>query len=64
MGRAQSLGKPERGTVMLWTMFVVLMVLWLLGMVSSYTIGGYIHFLIVIAVIVALIQLVQGRRIT
>ncbi len=64
MGRAQSFSESERGNVMLWTMFVVLMVLWLLGMVSSYTIGGYIHFLIVIAVIVALIQLVQGRRIT
>ena len=47
---------------MLWTIFVVIMVMWLLGMVSSYTIGGYLHFLLVFAVVVALIQLIQGRR--
>jgi hypothetical protein len=47
---------------MLWTIFVVLMVLWLLGLVSSYTIGGYIHILLVIALAVVLIQLIQGRR--
>ena len=54
--------KPERGNEMLWTVFVILMVMWLLGMVSSYTVGGYIHLLIVAAVVVALIQLIQGRR--
>lgn len=48
---------------MLWTIAVVLLVLWALGMVSSYTIGGFIHFLLVIAVIVVLIQIIQGRRI-
>ncbi len=48
---------------MLWTIFVILMVMWLLGMVSSYTIGGYIHFLLVLAVVVALIRVIQGRRI-
>lgn len=47
---------------MLWTIFVVLAVLWLLGMVSSYTLGGYIHFLLVLAVVVVAIQLIQGRR--
>lgn len=47
---------------MLWTIAVILMVLWLLGLVSSYTIGGFIHFLLVIAVIVILLQLIQGRR--
>jgi hypothetical protein len=47
---------------MLWTIFVVLLVLWLLGMVSSYTLGGFIHILLVVAVAVLLIQLVTGRR--
>ena len=47
---------------MLWTIFVILLVLWLLGMVTSYTIGGFIHILLVIAVIVIVIQLIQGRR--
>ena len=46
---------------MLWTIFVVLLVLWLLGVVSSYTLGGYIHILLVIAVVVVLIRLIQGR---
>jgi hypothetical protein len=46
---------------MLWTIFVVLMVLWLLGMVSSYTFGGFIHLLLVIAVAVVLIRIIQGR---
>ncbi len=47
---------------MLWTIFVVLVVLWLLGMVTSYTVGGLIHVLLGIAIIVALINLIQGRR--
>jgi hypothetical protein len=47
---------------MLWTIFVILLVLWLLGLVSSYTIGGFIHVLLVIAVVVLVIQLIQGRR--
>lgn len=47
---------------MLWTLFVVLLVLWLLGLVSSYTLGGFIHILLVLAVVVLLIQLIQGRR--
>jgi len=46
---------------MLWTIFVILLVLWLLGMVSSYTLGGYIHILLVIAVVVLIIRLIQGR---
>ncbi|MGO8794125.1 MAG: lmo0937 family membrane protein [Candidatus Sulfotelmatobacter sp.] len=46
---------------MLWTIAVVLLVLWLLGMVSSYTLGGFIHILLVLAVIVILIRLIQGR---
>lgn len=47
---------------MLWTLFVVLLVLWLLGVVSSYTLGGFIHVLLVIAVIAVLVQLMSGRR--
>jgi hypothetical protein len=48
---------------MLWTIFVILLVLWLLGLVTSYTMGGFIHVLIVIAVVVLIIQLIQGRRV-
>jgi hypothetical protein len=48
---------------MLWTICMVLIVLWLLGMVSSYTMGGLIHILLVIAVIVMLLRIIQGRRI-
>ena len=47
---------------MLWTIFVILLVLWLLGMVSSYTLGGFIHILLVIAIVVLIIQLISGRR--
>jgi hypothetical protein len=46
---------------MLWTIAVVLLVLWLLGMVSSYTLGGFIHILLVLAVVAILIRLIQGR---
>jgi hypothetical protein len=47
---------------MLWTVFVILLVLWLLGMVSSYTLGGFIHLLLVLALVVVLIRIIQGRR--
>jgi hypothetical protein len=47
---------------MLWTIFVILLVLWLLGVVSSYTLGGFIHVLLIVAVILAVMQLVPGRR--
>jgi Family of unknown function (DUF5670) len=46
----------------LWTIFIILLVLWLLGVVSSYTLGGFIHILLVIALVVLLIQLITGRR--
>lgn len=46
---------------MLWTIFVVLLVLWLLGLVTSYTMGGFIHILLVLAVVVLLIRVIQGR---
>lgn len=48
---------------MLWTVFVVLLVLWFLGVVSSYTLGGFIHVLLVLALIAVVLQLVQGRRV-
>jgi hypothetical protein len=67
-------GRPARGLLlhplaeakearyrMLWTIFIILLVLWLLGMVSSYTMGGFIHLLLVIAVVVVLIRIIQGR---
>jgi hypothetical protein len=47
---------------MLWTIFVILLVLWLLGMVTQYTLGGFIWLLLVVAIAVALIQLITGRR--
>jgi len=48
---------------MLWTIALILVVLWALGLVSSYTIGGFIHILLVLAVIVVLIRIIQGRRV-
>jgi hypothetical protein len=48
---------------MLWTILVILLVLWLLGMVTSYTMGGFIHILLVVAVVILIIRLVSGRRI-
>ncbi|HET6208503.1 MAG TPA: lmo0937 family membrane protein [Terracidiphilus sp.] len=47
---------------MLWTIFVILLVLWLVGLVSSYTLGGFIHLLLVAAVVVLILQLISGRR--
>lgn len=48
---------------MLWTILVILLVLWLLGLISGYALGGFIHVLLVIAVIILVIQLFQGRRV-
>lgn len=47
---------------MLWTIFVVLLIMWLLGMVSGYTLGGFIHILLLVALAVVLIRVIQGRR--
>lgn len=47
---------------MLWTLVTILLVMWLLGMVSSYTMGGFIHLALVLAVVVAVVQLLQGRE--
>jgi uncharacterized protein DUF5670 len=48
---------------MLWTIVVVLIILWLLGLVTSYTMGGLIHILLVIAIIVVLLRVIQGRKV-
>lgn len=48
---------------MLWTIFVILLVLWLLGIVSSYTLGGFVHVLLVVAIVVLIVQLLSGRRV-
>ncbi len=48
---------------MLWTVVLVLMVMWVLGLATSYTLGGLLHLLLAVAVIVAIVQLVQGRRV-
>gem|GEM_PF-34699 len=56
-------GNEHREVIsMLWTIFVILLVLWAVGLVSSYTLGGFIHILLVLALVVLLIQLIQGRR--
>jgi hypothetical protein len=47
---------------MLWTIAVILVILWALGLVSSYTMGGFIHILLVIAIIIVLVRVIQGRR--
>jgi hypothetical protein len=54
--------ESSRRPTMLWTIFVILLVLWLLGVVSSYTLGGFIHILLVLALVVLVIQLITGRR--
>ncbi len=47
---------------MLWTIFVILLIMWLLGLVSGYTLGGFIHILLIVAIAVVLIRVIQGRR--
>jgi hypothetical protein len=56
----QSRGQEKQ---MLWTIFVVLMVLWLLGVSSAYTLGGFIHILLLLAIASVLIRIIQGRRV-
>jgi len=48
---------------MLWTIFVILMVMWLLGIATSYTLGGFIHILLVLAIVSVLVQIITGRRV-
>jgi len=47
---------------MLWTIFVILLILWLAGLVSGYTLGGVVHILLVIAIVVVVVQVIQGRK--
>jgi hypothetical protein len=54
---------PYERSNMLWTIAVVLLVLWLLGMVTAYTMGGLIHLLLVIAIVIVLLRVIQGRRV-
>jgi Family of unknown function (DUF5670) len=60
--RCEASGPRVQEVTMLWTIFVILLILWALGMVSSYTIGGFIHILLVIALVVVLLRVIQGRR--
>jgi Family of unknown function (DUF5670) len=62
--RPRTLASVRQGNTnkMLYTIAVILIVLWLLGLVSSYTMGGFIHVLLVIAIVVILVQVIQGRR--
>jgi hypothetical protein len=53
----------RKENLMLWTIAVVLAILWLLGLVSSYTMGGFIHLLLVLAIVVVLVRVIQGRRV-
>jgi hypothetical protein len=52
----------KENEIMLWTIFVILLVLWLLGLVTSYTFGGFVHILLVLALVVLVVQLFSGRR--
>jgi len=52
----------QRSPSMLWTIFVILLILWLLGMVSGATLGGFIHLLLILAIVVVLIRVIQGRN--
>lgn len=52
----------ERGNKMLWTIAVILLILWLLGLISGYAMGGFIHVLLVIAIVVVVLRVIQGRR--
>jgi hypothetical protein len=59
---AADLSEKEPIMDLLWTLAVILLILWLLGLVASYTLGGFIHILLVVAIIVILIRVIQGRR--
>jgi uncharacterized membrane protein YoaK (UPF0700 family) len=59
----EAIANQPKGKHMLWTIFVILLVLYVLGLVSSYTMGGFIHLLLVIAVVVLIINLISGRRV-
>ena len=63
VGRLGYQARRDWRTVMLWTILVILLVLWLLGMVTSYTMGGFVHILLVIALVILVLNLLQGRRV-
>jgi hypothetical protein len=54
-------GNEKEGTDLLWTLAVILLIMWLLGLVTSYTLGGFIHILLVVAIVVVLVRVIQGR---
>ena len=60
LGPSHGIGKEKR---MLWIIAVILIVLWILGLVTSYTMGGFIHILLVVAVVVILVRIIQGRKV-
>jgi hypothetical protein len=62
LSRPRFMASVKGEETMLWTIFVILLVLWLLGLVGGYVLGGFIHLLLVIALVVLVIQLVSGRR--
>jgi hypothetical protein len=55
-------GGARKELNMLWTVFVILLILWLLGLMTSHTMGGFIHILLVIAIVVVLVRVIQGRK--
>ncbi len=61
-GIGDGYGSSGRSIKMLWTIAVVLIILWMLGLVTGYTMGSFIHILLVIAIIVVLVRVIQGRR--
>jgi predicted nucleic acid-binding Zn ribbon protein len=56
--------RTEKEIIMLWTIALILVALWVVGLMSSYTMGGLLHILLVLAVIVVLVRLIQGRRLS
>lgn len=60
--RSQTYGNEVESMDLLWTLAIILLILWLLGLVTSYTLGGFIHILLVLAIVVVLIRVIQGRR--
>jgi hypothetical protein len=61
--RAKKTGQSSRRAKMLWTITIILFILWIVGLVSSYTLGGWIHILLVLAIIVLIFNLMSGRRV-
>ena len=62
-GGTRAITASQLEVTMLWTLSIILILLWLLGFVSSYTMGGFIHILLVIALVVVLLRIIQGRRV-